>query len=273
MQRVEISEDESGTIRTDLFFSVGPGSVEKPKEAHSRLRKSDGGRRAGVFCSEGKEMSRCPKNPKHRTYKTEVTVFIDLFGGSSDIVEPEGPWLLVVESLLEKFKQSKLTGWKSYPCVIEHREDSEDKTKVFSIEGSGPPMYRREVFGPGFTNRCLNCGHGPVFCSECDEEEFHTCPRCKFRCVEWGFADDDRIKNRKTPFYWVKPTPEKGFVLDASKWDGNDFNISLGGVVTSRVIKALLEWGAWPFTAYPVRTFVDTCSKEQLAALDKIRYR
>ncbi len=268
MNRIEVIEDESGTLETGYFYVIRTQDRRKvPNEAWLKSEAGKDFQSMEIVRAERTEVPLCSRNPEHKTYDLKSKEDIAYISGGGDIVACMSG-LHCVSSFLDRLKESKLTGWGATECNIID-SDTPRPPKVYNIEFSQCACYRRLVFGGGFTNKCLRCGWGPVFCVECDTIESPLCPKCKDRWVDFGSADDDDIQKHKTPFYWVKPVPKKGYVLDASKWNGKDFFV---GYVTGRVVRSLLNWKSWPFVAKPVRAFVDTCSKEMKEQLASVRY-
>ena len=81
---------------------------------------------------------------------------------------------------------------------------------------------------------------------------------------EHGGAEDPRII--------LKPTPDLGFVIDARRWDGNDFcGDFLDGIVTARAVDFLVRAGAAPFLAQPLRTRIDGLDADQRKRLEQAK--
>lgn len=266
MKHIDITEDESGTLVLGYFYALSTllhrENKQWPMSAKHEFRQY-----IEIERETRTDIPLCSRNPKHRTYTIRSVEEVAYFSGDGDIVACIGGFHCL-ESFVDRLKEAKFTGWNVTPCrVID--SDVKNPPTIFSLAYDHIRPYRRNVFGGGFTNRCLKCDHGPVFCTECDQPESTFCPKCGDRWVEYGHPDDEWIQERKTPFYWVKPVPDEGYVIDASRWNGQDF---FDGYVTGRVVRALLKWGSWPFVARPVRAFIDSCTCTQIKKLNGIRF-
>ena len=267
--------DNSSELWSGCFYQLDiqneiahDDAIQSSKVAISQKRSdfSDGYLRAIAFPTDDSRMSVSGCDDERHQQKFELDIAcVDFSGGVNigDLV-PADEFLIVTESLARKIQSSDLKGFEVQPIeILVNQSSLSDDYPLFHISPRG-----KSCVGPDYwlrddvPDQCPHCRHGPIFCRKCGFRMV-MCFECGQQTLVAAFAHKGPNDKR------LRLAPHEGNIIDASQWDGSDFMPFL--VVTARVVKQCIEWGAAPFVAHPMRICVDGASTETRKALEQAR--
>lgn len=257
--QLSYGEDESGVLELGFFYELvvlAENDEDIPEETsdwYSSLSDDDLYVMPAVVSRKHTKLHRCSANSKHVTGRRHDELLIRWSGGGTrSMMLASDYYILFDDDLRKRLASTDLKGTECIEAKIELVPPiTERPNKIFQPQFPGIRPLRKPTFQPNIPNACPFCKHGPLFCNVCGTLEFFMCPKCEKRCIAKRRASSPGQIH-------IRPTPEQGQVLDAAKWDGNDF---CDGIVTRRALDFLLQIHATSFKAQPLRTYFGNCDK------------
>lgn len=261
---VSFGYDESGPFETGLFYGIDIAGEREHIHGESDEWivsgvKDDDYVTLPVWVHDIKYIHGCSRNREHETDSRSTRVRVGWWGGQVTPFLPGNDLTTFMShGLYRRLRNTDLVGTEAIEAEVEPVDEDLEPPRLFVPLFPGRWPAARKVFSPPTPNACPNCGHGPLVCPECEQLEFPICPKCNEECLAIG--DETPTSDRDKRIYF-KPTPERGHIIDAARWDGSDFSC---GVLTKRAVDFLASIHAGPFKAQPLRAFFGSCSPEEI---------
>lgn len=209
----------------------------------------------------------CRADPNHETGYSKSNYKADLLGGSSlfDFVPDSFCGMVIItRGFWRRLSQSGLRGARAERLRIAVNQSELKNPDLVRLRFTGSECLRPCTIVPPAPNACPFCGWGPVVCPVC-RDVTHQCIRCQQQIV----VPEDDLAGPQDKRYGIERVPDKGLVLDGSRWDGSDFICGPDqGFVTRRVVDWLLREKAGPFEATPCRIDVSGLDARQVEWLN-----
>lgn len=280
MYEYHIYQDDSGTLRTDLFYEFivpldpdiaeleytkadgweyiskrSPTELELAEEAEAAEAEERAWLEAGITKAKRVKLDRCPADPSHVTQSGFASLEVEVWNSADQKIllsefnltktwyemPCEVDALLVPQTFMERIKQSGLTGAAFVPVSIKDPEGPLEKTL--------PPLFVFQFRGKsclrpsqvqGAENACPFCSHKPLICQSCGYGN-STCPACEKST--WTIKEQHGGPADQQLI--VSPLSQREIpVLEGSRWDGSDFVYGNGDdpMATNFISKRALDW-------------------------------
>jgi len=291
-QSINISYDEAGSLKTELFFEFQVMFDDEPAEperdrswsvvprtpTHLELTRRDAN---DGYCwvksfrdevTDRVDEHACISSPTHVTHTYYKNVSLDVYGGprlSEFIPDPHG-FCVMSDVFAERVRTLRLQGLDVRLAVIRDSEGTLKHPKLLILQFVGKCRDRTPKVEHA-PNACPYCGAAPMICQECGFAPWQ-CPTCgkegRIAAHLHRGEDDKRLRIGIPKGYF-----QRGQILEGKHWDGADLvSLRPGSLFMSkRFLDWLLMVHAAPFYVKPARFCIDGMSEKQLARLEEVQ--